>query len=64
MMKTYNVFYTIKTKIWLIKFYLSQELIVSLKIKILYANTYKYRNKDLTYQRVMSSLAYLAYITN
>ena len=64
MMKTYNVFYTIKTKILLIKFYLPQELIVSLKIKILYANTYKYRTKDLTYQRVMSSLAYLAYITN
>ena len=40
-MKTYNVFYNIKTSI-LIRNYLLQILIVSLKIKILCANTYKY----------------------
>ena len=69
-MKTYNVFYNIKTNhikinsldinyiililkifsknmlIYLTDFYLLQILIVSLKIKILCANTYKYRNKE------------------
>jgi len=46
-MKTYNVFYNIKTNIYticlvLLTNYLLQTLIVSLKIKILRANTYKY----------------------